>query len=56
MPFYLKEHEYFIGSIDELKNIDSVLYEQLVEYNVQYVAFILLRTREGMPSGIFGFT
>ena len=56
MPFYLKDHEYFIGSIDELKNIDSVLYNQLKEYNVEFVAFILLRTKDGMPSGIFGFT
>lgn len=56
MPYYLKEHEYFIGSIEELKNIDSVLYEQLLPYNVKFAAFIILRTSEGMPSGIFGFT
>jgi hypothetical protein len=28
----------------------------LLPYNVKFAAFIILRTSEGMPSGIFGFT
>jgi hypothetical protein len=56
MPYYLKDHEWFIGTIDELKRVDKVLHDQLLPYNVDYVAFIILRDVENMPCGILGFT
>lgn len=56
MPYYLKEHEWFIGTIDELKRIDNVLYDQLKPYEVDYAAFIILRNIDNLPCGILGFT
>lgn len=56
MPYYLKEHEWFIGTIDELKLIDKVLYDQLKPYEVDYAAFIILRNTDNLPCGILGFT
>lgn len=56
MPFYLKEHDYFIGNICELKNIDPVLYYQFSSYNVQNVAFVIITDDNTDPIGILGFT
>ena len=56
LPFYLKENDLFIGSMDELKSIDSVLYGQLIAKNVDYLACILIRDETGDPQGIFGCT
>lgn len=56
MPFYLKEHDYFIGNIYELKNIDPVLYYQFSSYNVQNIAFVIITDDNTDPIGILGFT
>jgi hypothetical protein len=56
MPYYLKENELFIGSIEDLKVIDSVLYGQLAPYGVDYMAFIVIRGDSGEAQGIFGCT
>lgn len=56
MPFYLKEHNYFIGNICELKNIDPVLHYQFTSYNVQNVAFVIITDDNTDPIGILGFT
>lgn len=56
MPYYLKENETFIGSIEDLKLVDSVLYGQLSPYGVDYMAFIIVRDETGEAQGIFGCT
>ena len=56
LPFYLKENDLFIGSMNELKSIDPVLYNQLTAKNVDYLACILIRDETGDPQGIFGCT
>ena len=56
IPFYLKEKDLFIGSMVELKSIDSTLYNQLLPYDVDFLACILIRNEYGEPSGIFGCT
>lgn len=56
MPFYLKEYDYFIGNIYELKNIDPVLHYQFTSYNVQNVAFVIITDDNTDPIGILGFT
>jgi hypothetical protein len=56
MPYYLKEHETFIGSIEDLKLIDPVLHGQLEPYGIDYMAFIVVRDESGEAQGIFGCT
>ena len=56
MPYYLKEHESFIGSIEDLKLIDPVLHGQLEPYGIDFMAFIIVRDESGEAQGIFGCT
>lgn len=56
LPFYLKEHDYFIGSIDELEIVDKALALQLRKNHVNYIACVLIRSAEGYPAGVFGVT
>jgi hypothetical protein len=56
LPFYLKENDSFIGSIDELKEIDQTLYNQLLPYEVDHLACIIIRDQYGDPKGILGAT
>lgn len=56
LPFYLKENDSFIGNMDELKAIDQTLYNQLLLYNVDHLACIMIRDEYGDPKGIFGCT
>lgn len=56
MPYYLKENETFIGSIEDLKLIDPVLHGQLAPFGVDYMAFIVVRDESGEAQGIFGCT
>lgn len=56
LPFYLKENDLFIGSMDELERIDPVLHSQLLNKNVDYLACVLIRNEYGEPYGIFGAT
>ena len=55
-PDYLKTHNKFIGSIEQIKDIDKVLYERFKANNIKYLACILLWDINGKPSGILGFT
>lgn len=56
LPFYLKENDSFIGNMDELKAIDQTLYNQLLPYDVDHLACIIIRDEYGDPKGIFGCT
>lgn len=56
MPYYLMRNDLFIGNMDELYITDPVLHDQLEEYDVDYIACILIRDDNGDPQGIFGVT
>ena len=56
LPFYLKEHDSFIGNMNELKVLDQTLYNQLIPYDVDHLACIIIRDQYGDPKGIFGCT
>ena len=56
LPEYLKTHNKFIGTVEQIKTIDSVLYHRFKANNIQYIACILLWDVSGRPSGILGFT
>ena len=56
LPFYLKENDLFIGTMNVLQSIDPVLHSQLVNKNVDYLACVLIRNEYGEPHGIFGAT
>jgi hypothetical protein len=56
LPFYLKENDSFIGNMDELKAIDQTLHNQLLPYDVDHLACIIIRDEYGDPKGIFGCT
>ena len=56
LPFYLKENNLFIGSMNELKTIDPILYDQLTAKGVDYLACVIIRDEYGDPQGIFGAT
>lgn len=51
---YVQDHEYFVGSIEDLKEIDNVLYLKLKSNNINYIACILIRDTVNYPIGIFG--
>lgn len=56
MPYYLKEHEIFIGNTTELTEIDATLGTQFKKNKVQYLACVLIRDSSNYPIGIFGIT
>lgn len=56
LPYYLREHEMFIGSIEELKEIDVTLFTQLEKNDVKYIACVLIRDNSNYPIGVFGLT
>lgn len=56
LPYYLKDHNLFVGDLNELQKYDRVLYEQLVKNNVAYLACILIKDNTGKDIGIFGVT
>jgi hypothetical protein len=56
LPYYLKDHNLFVGSLNELQKYDKVLYEQLAKNHVSYLACILIRDNIGKDIGIFGVT
>ena len=56
VPFYLKENESFIGNMNDLRLIDQTLYNQLLPYNVDYLACVIIRDDHGDPQGILGCT
>lgn len=56
LPYYLKEHEIFIGSLEELDKIDPTLCTQFEKNNVQYLACTVIRDSSGYPIGVFGVT
>lgn len=56
LPYYLKDHNLFVGDLNELQKCDRVLYEQLAKNNVAYLACILIKDNTGKDIGIFGVT
>lgn len=46
----------FIGSIDDLRKIDKVLAERLLQNDINYLACIALINPDGIQSGVLGFT
>lgn len=56
LPYYLKEHEYFMGTIDELYAIDKLLSTQLKKNDVQFLACTIIKDSLNKPLGIFGVT
>lgn len=56
LPYYLKEHEIFIGDLGELEKIDHTLCTQFEKNNVQYLACAVIRNSSGYPIGVFGVT
>lgn len=56
LPYYLNDHNLFVGDLNELQKYDRVLYEQLVKNNVAYLACILIKDNTGKDIGIFGVT
>lgn len=56
LPYYLKDHNLFVGDLNELQKYDRVLYEQLAKNNVAYLACILIKDNTGKDIGIFGVT
>lgn len=56
LPYYLKDHNLFVGSLNELQKYDRILYEQLAKNHISYLACILIRDNTGKDIGIFGVT
>lgn len=56
LPYYLKEHDIFIGSLEELNNIDPTLCTQFKKNNISYIACTVIRDNSNYPIGVFGLT
>lgn len=56
LPYYLKEHDTFIGNLEEIYKIDPILHNRLEKNNISYLACVLIRDDNGYPTGIFGIT
>lgn len=54
LPYHLQDHELFIGTTEDLKKIDPFLAMRFEENNTQFCACIILRSKEGYPSGVLG--
>lgn len=55
LPGYLKEHRYYINTVDNLKDIDCGLHDMLSRWGVQYVATVEIKT-ETTSVGVLGCT
>ena len=56
LPYYLMEHEMFIGDTASLQELDHVLYTQFVKNKISYIACTVIRDSNNYPIGIFGVT
>ena len=56
LPYYLRDHDIFIGTSEELESIDKVLAQRFECNGVKYLACILIRNDLDIPIGIFGVT
>ena len=56
LPYYLHIHNSFIGSIKELEQIDTTLYNLLCRNNTKYIICKLIRDYNNVPIGIFGIS
>lgn len=54
LPYYLKEHDMFIGDLNQVDEIDHTFKTQLEKSNIQYLACTLIRDSSGYIIGIFG--
>lgn len=53
-PYYLDEHYYFIGTIEEFCEMDKKMGYRLMDENIKYVAMILIKTQKEI--GFLGVT
>lgn len=56
LPYYLREKEIFIGSLEELNAIDPTLCTQFEKNGVKYLACTVIKDSSGYPIGVFGVT
>lgn len=56
LPYYLKDNDVFIGSLEELWEIDPILYMQFETNGIKYVACTVIKDNSGYPIGVFGVT
>lgn len=55
LPMYLREHQYFIGTTEELGDVDHIIHDRFLENNIAYSACILIR-HNNVESGVLGIT
>lgn len=53
-PYYIDEHNYFIGTIEEFCEMDKKMGYRLMDENITYVAMILIKTHKEI--GFLGVT
>lgn len=56
LPYYLHIHNSFIGSIKELEQIDTTLYNLLCRSNTKYIICKSIKDYNNVPIGIFGIS
>ena len=56
LPYYLKEHEVFIGDLSKLGSIDPTLVTQFEKNKIKYIACIVVKDQSGYPIGVFGLS
>lgn len=54
IPTYLRRNTIFIGTLEQLKDIDNTLYKSFNDVNTKYIAAINLTDKDGNAVGIFG--
>lgn len=54
-PYYLQEHKYYIGNIEDFEHIDADLGKQMEGNHARYVALIALNS-DGTPLGFLGIS
>lgn len=55
LPSYLRTHEYFIGDLEELAEIDHIVHDKYIMNGIKYSACMVIRS-EGYEVGILGLT
>lgn len=56
LPYYLREKEIFIGSLEELNVTDPTLCTQFEKNGIKYLACTVIKDSSGYPIGVFGIT
>lgn len=55
-PYYLKDHNMFIGDLKDIEELDKTLYLRLSKNGTKYLACILIRNENHKPTEIFGIS